>query len=543
MFTTSLCVLALTVSDGHFSEELEWGPHPVGFRSSVELDPSRQYVTAFDDGATYGGDRKRPRPLLVNVWYPANSDEAATSLPYHRYLQLDGDDEAINRWTQGLSDFAADVIAGELFGKSVKEMDGFEQGLWKEFLDRPTRSLEEAEPLAGPFPVVVYHSGAGSSFEDNSVLCENLASHGYVVLGSAYPKVDGTRYGVDGKEGSVRDMEALARFAAGLPFADWRRMAFGGHSLGAQVCLQAMARPDCPANTMFLLDSTVDYYSLEIPTYRNVTDQVLDNRKHFHRPILIAAGPEATFQLADQLVHAERTYLTAPKLGHNEYIAQGMQRLEILERLQAKRPDEGRAKELSGAPEVRQRYAELCHLLRLYLDKHLKGEPRPYAEASRSVLSTALGEGLAMIVAPVGNSGAPPYSEEQLGPLTPRQIMSFVEQTPIEQVIAVLDESREESPNNPVYWSPMIMGSLLYELVQDDRLADAQQLHERAMEFPVNGVWNLGFLALMSQYGGRLDRARHFLEIAEQIAPEDSGTASKLEALEKLEAAERAAEE
>ena len=48
---------------------------------------------------------------------------------------------------------------------------------------------------------MIYHGGYGSSFEDNSVLCEYLASHGYVVFGSAFQDEKGGSFNIDGKDG------------------------------------------------------------------------------------------------------------------------------------------------------------------------------------------------------------------------------------------------------------------------------------------------------------------------------------------------------
>ena len=47
-------------------------------------------------------------------------------------------------------------------------------------------------------PVVVYHCGAQSSYEDNSVLCEFLASHGYVVIDGAFQQASGATFNIDG---------------------------------------------------------------------------------------------------------------------------------------------------------------------------------------------------------------------------------------------------------------------------------------------------------------------------------------------------------
>ena len=84
--------------------------------------------------------------------------------------------------------------------------------------------MRAATPSAGPFPLVVYHAGAGSSFEDNAWLCEELARHGFVVVGSAFSKADGSTFGIDARTGSARDMAFLVARARELPFVDWTRV-------------------------------------------------------------------------------------------------------------------------------------------------------------------------------------------------------------------------------------------------------------------------------------------------------------------------------
>lgn len=43
-------------------------------------------------------------------------------------------------------------------------------------------------------PVVVYTQGARGSMDDNVVLCEFLASRGYLVIGSAFPEEDNATF-------------------------------------------------------------------------------------------------------------------------------------------------------------------------------------------------------------------------------------------------------------------------------------------------------------------------------------------------------------
>jgi hypothetical protein len=48
-------------------------------------------------------------------------------------------------------------------------------------------AVKDAAPAEERFPVVIHHPGLSGVADDSSVLCEILASHGYVVLCSAYP--------------------------------------------------------------------------------------------------------------------------------------------------------------------------------------------------------------------------------------------------------------------------------------------------------------------------------------------------------------------
>ena len=84
----------------------------------------------------------------------------------------------------------------------------------------PTACIRDAKPLDRKGPIVIYHCGAQSSHEDNSVLCEFLASHGYVVIGGAFPQASGTTLNIDGSEGSAGDMAFLIGYARRLPYAD-----------------------------------------------------------------------------------------------------------------------------------------------------------------------------------------------------------------------------------------------------------------------------------------------------------------------------------
>lgn len=92
----------------------------------------------------------------------------------------------------------------------------------------------DAEALPGTFPVVVYGPSQGGSAFDNAVLCEFLASHGYIVasVASKGPYSSKMPMNSAGVEAQVRDLEYLAGYLYGYPNTDPGRMNTVGFSLG-----------------------------------------------------------------------------------------------------------------------------------------------------------------------------------------------------------------------------------------------------------------------------------------------------------------------
>lgn len=518
---------------------LQWGEYEVGFRSSIQLDHTRSYSTAYDSGKTYGGTSGMPRPILINLWYPASGDSQNQTdhvISHGDYLQLSPDIEMLQTWAGSLSKYNRDIVATEFFGKPVAELDSLESKLWKRFLALPTRALRNASPAGGKFPVIVYHSGAGSSFEDNSVLCEYLASCGFVVVGSAFQKGDGSSLGIDSRQDSVRDIGILCQFASDLPFANWNRIAVAGHSLGAQTCVRATTQPSCPADAVVLLDTTVDYYSLKIPTYNYITSLAIENRKHIDQPMLVVAGPGAMFQMCDQLHRSDRDYLTIPELDHNEFISQGILRLHVLAWLNEERPSEEYRESLNRAGMLNGYYVTLCHSIVAWLNGRLNDQSGDFQvladEYSRHAASNA-GIGLQSVVA--GTTGADPYSETDPAPPLPRQLSPLLNRIGAERFCEILKQRQGRHADHPVYKSSMIYGSLLHDLVVEQRIEEARVLGRYGKEIGCDGMSTLRFLALMSRLTHKPDQARYYLETVLAIDPDDSLARESLEELRATE--------
>jgi dienelactone hydrolase len=308
-----------------FWGQLAPGPHAVGFRSVWELDYSRAYKMIFDDKTFYGA-AKSPRPILINIWYPAVSSDSAKPMPHRDYLAVQTADPRLTKFAARLVEYERAVICKFLMRRCVAELTEQERRLLDQFWDTPTASFRNAPPKDGTFPLVIYHQGYGSTFEDNAVLCEFLASHGYVVLSSAFQEASGDSFDIDARQGSARDIEFLIAFARQFSYVDWNRIGLVGHSAGAQAALLYRAQDASPVDAVVSLDTTQDYSGLVDPGWEEMTKPILENSRNMNGPLLIAADAHAVFQLADSLKGADRYYLTFRDLAHSDFVGVGILR-------------------------------------------------------------------------------------------------------------------------------------------------------------------------------------------------------------------------
>src|SRR5262245_14391664 len=221
-------VVALVSGPASAQEPLLWGNlkpglHAVGYRSFFQLDHTRQYDPELVTDPAKPPAHK-PRPILVCVWYPAKKTDAKP-MEYRQYLDVPAGDAVIAAFVKRLSRDVVNAVSEGTVGKEPANRTAAETAAFGRLLATKTTAVKDAPAAEGRFPVVIHHPGLGGVPDDSSVLCELLASHGYVVLCSAYPNPDaqGVLIGSD-LHTSFRDLEFLSRAARELPFADADRL-------------------------------------------------------------------------------------------------------------------------------------------------------------------------------------------------------------------------------------------------------------------------------------------------------------------------------
>ncbi len=468
------------------------GLYSVGFRSVWQMDYSRKYNTVFDDKTTYAPG-KAPRPILINMWYPAEGSDELKPMPHRDYLAIQTEDPRLARFADKLIEFERVVVCKEMTDKKIAELTDRERQLLDRFWNTPTASRRNAPMLDGKFPLVVYHSGFGSSFQDNAVLCEYLASHGYIVVGSAFPAASGDSLNVGSSQGSMRDIEFLIAHARRIAAVDWQHIGLVGHSGGAEYSLLFRSQDGSPVDAVVSLDTTQDYYSVATGGWDYMTKPVLENVKNVDGPLLMAANAHAIFQFADALQHAERYYLTFREMGHNDFIDQGIQK-RVLE-CEAN-PDK---KELRAELEAaRAGYESLCEYILDFFDVYLKN---PSIERKKGLREKHGGNKLGgtaprVDYVPAGVTGPEPYRESLDSPPTPRQFRPFMTSRGVEATIALMKRWHETDASAPILYRDF-GDSLVEELLDQGRNQDAVGFYR------LYGGFDKRFLGTLTRRGDR----------------------------------------
>ena len=130
------------------------GPYQVGTREIHLVDPNRNEL--------YGSDPAAPREFMAQIWYPAEP----------------GPNDQQAQWMPAIQ-FAGPAIAAKL------DLPAFTLGHLKYVL---ANAFLEADPVQDgkTFPVLIFSHGWEGFKEQNIYQVEELASHGYVVIGISH---------------------------------------------------------------------------------------------------------------------------------------------------------------------------------------------------------------------------------------------------------------------------------------------------------------------------------------------------------------------
>ncbi len=138
------------------------GPYAVGMRETLWVDANR--------GEPFTKDTSDRRHVMVRIWYPAQPVPGAVPAPY--VLDTNEFGDAVPR---ALVEMGHNIRTNAI-------------------LDAPAARPEQGEG----FPVLLYEPGGGNARFGGTFEAEQLASEGYVVVGSDHPGFSDARHFPDG---------------------------------------------------------------------------------------------------------------------------------------------------------------------------------------------------------------------------------------------------------------------------------------------------------------------------------------------------------
>lgn len=293
----------------------EWpapGRFAVGFRGLELRDVARRSPA----------DPSRRYPVVAAVWYPARAGSGSPLrlLDYLRYRA--------SRDRLSLPTAAADEEGEASLRRAVAFVTGADSvaGI-REIAARPVGARERADPLPGPFPVLI--GGLGGP-EQNGLLAEWLASHGWVVLAASSPALLATAEVTEPElalEHRVRTLELLLRHAAGMEVVDIERLAVVGVNFDGMAALAFQMRTGAGSAVV-----SIDGWEGKRDTRRALLAGPWLNPSALTVPYLLllqdeeAPPPSLTldFELFDAFRFSERRALSYSGLSHVPLIVQNL---------------------------------------------------------------------------------------------------------------------------------------------------------------------------------------------------------------------------
>ncbi len=257
-------LLAFGLARGETMFQQLKGEYVVGFRLLEKLDSTRIYGDGF-------------RPMPIAVWFPADK-RSETALSLEDLIRMGSSSETLIKNEKD----ADDQILGFVNSAHVDPEAA------EEYLQRPLDMGKETEIAEGTFPLILYAPGSSAHWYDNYLLCQILASHGYVVVAmksrsQKSPTMSANWIGVTSQ---VRDLEfALSQVYGMLGSERISGINVVGRSWGAIAALVFAIENERITRSIVSLDGTLSYNA-----HLLMEDSPYPGADYVRKPLFLAVG-------------------------------------------------------------------------------------------------------------------------------------------------------------------------------------------------------------------------------------------------------------
>lgn len=299
--------------------DLHTGAYDVGFKTIFTYDLARPAVPYSDwDGKLYTFDQAEGRQMQINVWYPANPSAKSKRLYFDHYLNLLARQTDFGPIDQQKEDFAAQQYIAKT--NALGGNGSFTAQKLDSLNNLETFATLEARPAEGSFPLLVFPNGGSPAFQ--SIMCEYLASHGFVVGAMAAKGQDAFTDEASFRsiETAVTDLEFALRKLLEIPQVNREKIAMIGNAITSSQIVAYQSR-----------NSNIDaIISLEGGLLSSFEQNILKKTAYYTPeavdvPILAIYAPHPAIdpEYIFHLKYAERYFVHFPQMTEFHFLNYG----------------------------------------------------------------------------------------------------------------------------------------------------------------------------------------------------------------------------
>jgi len=464
IFSITVIVLILFQTSALAEKPAVWGdltpgPYGVGFQTLEKYDYSRAFRVKYDYfGAPLPGERARPIQILL--WYPAVVSADAMPAVYGEYAYAYPEDESFINVLSNFHNREIGYLTRYLRDRSHVQ----------ELMSIKMTGVRDAAPATPPdsagFPLIIYH--AGENHAENAIMCEYLASHGFVV--ATTPSMGSRRFQLQptpaDQENLIRDREFILVHINQFPFIDKNRLGVCGyHFGGATALLMQMRNSDIDAvaalEGSFILPDFIEL-AKQNPAYNPA-------RAHVPLMLLYTDTPPPDMSMVDSLVYAKKYAVKLAGLRSIDLSGYGVMALRVSDTA-------------GPPPEVKRTSYEItCEYLHNFFNAYLNKNQESFQFLSRS--PAELGFDTAMVAMSfTGAANLPP---------TEAQFMNIIEEYGVDKGVEIYEKFKAAVPPGSLFIEGRFnaLGYRLLQTGQTDQALNIFRLNTETFAQSAN-VWD-----------------------------------------------------
>lgn len=301
---------SVAAQDLYHHADLSFGTYKVGFRSAIIYDNDRPALTEQSN--------KTGRAIHISVWYPGEVRSDAKPMYFKAYADdvtrmINPIPVSIESTRDGLRQMK--ILVSQLHGDSAV----LNQHL-SSLLASKTNAFYDVKPIKQSFPVVFYPESTWL----NSIMCEFLASHGYIVVSTSRhgsKNADFEWQTVNGIETLVKDSQfALTIVKQQFELKD-PPVAVMGVGMNASAGLAWMMRDTNVKALVSLEGGIITGYE-----YKLIQTSPHFNKERVKSPMLVIHSPHESVNpaLIDNYNFADRHMVHLPRMSEFYYLNFGV---------------------------------------------------------------------------------------------------------------------------------------------------------------------------------------------------------------------------